>query len=148
MTLVRWKPFGDIISMHDKINRLFEDAYHKDVGKYQDSLASWYPATDIFETKDDYVFKLELPGLSKEDINIEFSDNTLSIKGERKEEKEVKKENYHRIESYTGTFSRSFNLPKNVDANKINATMKDGILELRIAKAEEKKTKAIPITVK
>jgi HSP20 family protein len=148
MTLVRWKPFGDIISMHDKINRLFEDAFQKDVDTFQDSLSSWYPTTDIYETKDDYVFKLELPGLSKEDINIEFNDNTLSIKGERKEEKEVKKENYHRLESYSGTFSRSFNIPKNVDPNKINATMKDGILELRIAKAEEKKTKAIPITVK
>jgi HSP20 family protein len=134
--------------MHDKINRLFEDAFQKDVDKYQDSFTSWYPAADIYETKDDYVFKLEVPGLSKEDINIECNGNTLSIKGEKKEEKEVKKENYHRIESYCGTFARSFNLPKNVDPNKIDANMKDGILELRIAKAEEKKTKAIPITVK
>jgi HSP20 family protein len=148
MTLVRWKPFGDLISMHDKINRLFEDAFQKDVDKYQDSLTSWYPAADIYETKNDYVFKLEIPGLSKEDINIECNGNTLSIKGEKKEETEVKKENYHRIESYCGTFARSFNLPKNVNPNKIDAAMKDGILELRIAKAEEKKTKAIPITVK
>ena len=148
MTLVRWKPFGDLISMHDKINRLFEDAFQKDAGTYQDPLTSWYPAADIYETKDDYVFKLEVPGLSKDDINIECNGNTLSIKGEKKEEKEVEKENYHRIESYCGTFSRSFNLPKNVDPNKTNANMKDGILELRIAKAEEKKTKAIPITVK
>ncbi len=148
MTLVRWKPFGDMISIHDKINRLFDDALHKDFDKFQDSFTSWYPSTDIYETKDAYVFKLEVPGLSKEDINIEFNDNTLSVKGEKKEEKEVKKENYHRIESFSGTFSRSFNLPKNVDANKIDAAMKDGVLELRIAKAEEKKTKAIPITVK
>jgi HSP20 family protein len=147
MTLVRWKPFGDMLSMHSKINRLFEDAFRQDYDR-EDSLASWYPATDIYETKDYYVFKLEVPGLAKEDINIELNDNTLFIKGERKEEKEVDKENYHRIESWRGTFSRSFSIPKNVETGKVNAAMKNGILELRIPKAEEKKAKAIPITVK
>lgn len=148
MPAIRWRPFGDLLSIHDKINRLFEDQFSRDLGKGTESLASWYPTTDIFETKDDYVLKLEVPGLSKEDVNIEFCNNTLTIKGEKKEEKEVKKENYHRIESYCGSFSRLFNLPQNVDVKKINATMKDGILELRIAKAEQKKATAIPITAK
>lgn len=148
MTLVRWKPFGDLVSMHDKIDPLFEDSFHKDFDKGTDSLTSWCPVTDIFETKDEYIFKMEVPGLSNDDINVELDDNTLSIKGEKKGEKEVKKEDYHRIESYNGTFSRSFSLPRNVDAKKINAFKNEGILELRIAKAEEKKTKTIPITVK
>lgn len=146
MTLVRWKPFGDLVSMHDRINRLFEDAF-KGAEHSADPLASWYPAADIYETKDDYVFKLEVPGLSKDDIKIELNNNTLSIAGEKKEENEVKKENFHRIESYTGKFSRSFTLPRNIDPKKVNANMKNGILELHIPKAEEQKTQAIPITV-
>lgn len=149
MTLARWKPFGDLVSMHGKINRLFEDAFGKDdMDRGYASLDSWYPVTDIFETKDDYVFKMEVPGLAKDEINIEFSDNSLHVKGERKETKEVERENYHRIESWAGSFSRSFSLPRDTDAAKINAEMKNGILELRIAKAEEKKAKAIPIKVK
>ena len=133
--------------MHDKINRLFQDAFY-DFDQGGDSLTSWYPAADIFETKDDYVFKLEVPGLSKDDVNIELNDNTLTIKGEKKEEKEIKKENYHRIESSSGKFSRSFTLPRNIDTKKVNAKMEEGILELRVAKAEDKKAKAIPISIK
>lgn len=146
MTLMRWKPFGDLVSMHSKINRLFDDAF-SDLGKDRESFASWYPATDIYETKDDYVFKLEVPGLAKDDINVELNNNTLTIKGEKKESKEVKKEDYHRVESFTGSFSRSYTLPRNIDAKKIKASMKDGILELRLAKAEEAKPKSIAIDV-
>jgi len=145
MNLVTWKPFGDFMSMPRRINRLFGDTFFKDFDKETDTLAQWYPSTDIYETKDDYVFKLEVPGLKKEDINIEFNENTLSIKGERKGEREVKKEDYHRIESCSGTFSRSFSLPNNIDPKKISANMENGVLELRVAKAEEKKPKAITI---
>ena len=148
MALVRWKPFGDLFSMHERINRLFEDEYRRDLPESTESLASWYPATDVYETKDGYVFKMEIPGLAKDDINVEFNNNVLSVKGEKKEDKEVEKENYHRIESYSGSFSRSFTLPRDADPAKINAALKDGILELKIAKAEEKKAKAISINVK
>jgi HSP20 family protein len=148
MTLVQWKPFGDLLSMQERVNRLFEDEHRRSLAGSAESLGSWYPATDIFETKDNYVFKMEVPGLTKEDIDVEFHNHVLSIKGEKKEEKEVEKENYHRIESYSGAFTRSFSLPKDADADKIEASMKDGILELRVAKAEEKKAKAISIDVK
>jgi HSP20 family protein len=133
------------MSMPKRINRLFGDTFFNDFDKETDTLSQWYPATDIYETKDGYVFKLELPGLKKEDINIELNENTLSIKGERKEEKEVKKEDYHQIESCSGTFSRSFALPHNIDPKKIDAKMKNGVLELHVAKAEEKKPKTITI---
>lgn len=146
MSIAQWKPFGDLMSIHDRIHRFFDDEF-KDAEKGSDSLATWYPTTDIYETKDDYVFKLEVPGLNKDDINVEFCDNNLSIKGERKEEKEVEEENYHRVERYSGSFSRSFTVPRDTDGSKIKASMKDGILELRIPKAEEKKTKAIPISI-
>jgi HSP20 family protein len=148
MTITKWQPFGNLLTLHDRINRLFEDEFHKDWGRGTGSLESWYPAADIYETKDEYVFKLEVPGLAKEDLNVEFNDNVLSIKGEKKKEKDVKEESYHRIESFSGSFSRSFTLPRNADAGKINASMKNGVLELKISKAEEKKAKAIAIDVK
>ena len=147
MNLVSWKPmrhFGDWFSRDKQISRLFDEAFG-DTG--EETMPTWYPAADIYETKDDYVFKLEVPGLNKDDIKIELKDHTLSIKGEKKEEKEVKKDDYHRIESYSGTFSRSFALPKDIDAAKVNASLKDGVLELRVAKAEEQKPKAIPISL-
>lgn len=148
MTITKWQPFGNLLTLHGRINRLFEDEFHKDWERGTGSLESWYPAADIYETKDEYVFKLEVPGLAKEDLNVEFNDNVLSIKGEKKKEKDVKEENFHRIESFSGSFSRSFTLPRNADAGKINASMKNGVLELRISKAEEKKAKAIAIDVK
>jgi HSP20 family protein len=138
------RPFGDWFSRNKPISRLFDEAFGD---TDTETLPSWYPAADIYETKDDYVFKLEVPGLNKDDIKVELKDHTLSINGEKKEEKEVKKDDYHRIESYSGTFSRSFVLPKDIDAKKVNASMKDGVLELRVAKAEEQKSKAIPITL-
>ncbi|MCP4152960.1 MAG: Hsp20/alpha crystallin family protein [bacterium] len=151
MNLVRhkpWKPFGDFISMQNYINRMFSDAHYgntKSEAQQDTENDSWSPATDILETENGYVFRLEVPGINKEDISIEFNDNTLLVKGERKADEEIDQESYHRIESYSGTFSRSFSLPKTIDSTKINATMKDGILELEVAKAEEMKPREIPI---
>lgn len=144
MNLVSWRPFGDLFSRNRQISRFFDEAFG-DTGN--ETLPTWHPAADIYETKEDYVFKLEIPGLKKDDINIELKDHTLSIKGEKKEEKEVEKDVYHRIESYSGTFSRNFVLPQDIDAKKVNASMKDGVLVLRVAKAEEQKPKSIPISL-
>lgn len=148
MTIVRWRPFSDLTNLHGRINQLFEREFRRDDEDDNLSVGAWTPPADIYETKDEYVFKLELPGISKEDVNVEFENDTLIIKGERKEEKEVKKESYHRVERCCGSFIRSFSIPKHVDAKKINATMKEGILELRVPKVEESKAKAIPINVK
>jgi len=138
---------NDLASLHDSINRLFENSYYGNSEKESGAVANWYPPTDIYETKDGYVLKLEVPGLKKEDLNVEMKGNVLTIKGERKEEKEIKEENYHRIESFCGTFCRSFSLPENIDAESIAAAMKDGVLELKIAKAEDKKTKNVAIDI-
>ncbi len=147
MTLTKFKPFGNLMDMNRQVNRMFGDFFDREWQQEETAAhPTWYPPTDIYETDDDYVFRLEVPGLGKEDINIELNDNTLSVKGERKEEDEVKKDDYHRVESYYGSFSRSFRLPKNVDAKKANANIKDGILELRVSKAEEAKPKAITIS--
>ena len=150
MTLVNWTPFGELNSMNKCLNRFFDRPFtgrDEDSRKDADCLATWHPTTDIYDTKDNYVLKMELPGLKKEEVNIEFENNTLSVSGERKEEKDVKKDDYHWTERYNGKFHRAFRLPKNVDGEKINASMKDGILELKVAKPEEKKPKDISIAV-
>ncbi len=147
MTLLKWQPYRDWSNLQRRFNQLFENEFPQDVDNTSISTCCWTPATDIYESKDEYVLKVELPGLAKDDVSIEFENGTLTINGERKEEKEVKEENYHRTERYYGTFSRSFRLPKNVDEKKIGARMKDGILELKVPKAEEVKAKAIPINV-
>jgi len=149
MTLVRWNPFYELKKLSDSINQLFDENYLTEGEKGSGlSLTSWSPSTDIYETKDEYVFKIEVPGMNKDDVKVEFTEDTLTIKGERKEDKEIKKENFHRIERFFGSFQRSFTLPKNIDEKKIKAELKDGILELRVPKVEKSKTKAIPITIK
>lgn len=145
MTLLRWQPQRDFTSLRRRFNQMFENDYFH--GEEDTAISCWTPATDIFESKDDFVLKVELPGISKDDVNIEFENGILTINGERKEEKEVKEEDLHRVERCYGTFSRSFRLPKNVNDKKISAKMKDGILELKVPKAEEVKAKAIPINV-
>lgn len=148
MNFIRMRrPYGDLLDMYNKINRLFE---HDLLGEDREqSMATncWVPATDIYETKDDYVFKVELPGITKEDIKVEVNGDNLVIKGERKEEKDVKQDQYHRTERICGSFMRNFQLPKNADGQKLSASMKDGILELRLPKREESKPKAIPINI-
>ena len=148
MTLVRWKPYRDFYNIQERFNRLLQSDFFKDADSDDISTSAWSPATDIYETEKEYVFKLEVPGLSRDNIQIEFKQDTLIVKGERNEETEVKKEDYHRIERCCGSFTRSFHIPQNIDDKKIEATMKEGILELRIPKKEEAQTKAIPIKIK
>jgi len=114
----------------------------------EETRPSWVPATDIFDTEDNYVLKMEIPGFAKDELDIEFKDSVLSVKGERKaEEKKSEEENYHWVERNSGGFARSFRFPRNVDVKKIDASLKDGILELRVAKPEETKPRTVPISV-
>lgn len=110
------------------------------------SAVSWYPPTDIYKTEDDYVFNVELPGLNKKDVTIEFENDTLSVKGERKKETEGEKDGYHWTERTNGKFYRAFRLPKNVDGKKINAEMKNGILQVRVPQPEQIKPRSISIS--
>ncbi len=147
MNLTHWKPFRELTPMYNRMNRIFDDEFLKDFGfgNFNETVAGWNPAADVMENKDEYIFKLEVPGVAREDINVEFHENTLTVKGERKAETDVKEEDIHRIERFSGSFSRSFTLPGESDSDKIEARLKDGVLELRIPKAEEKKAKSIPI---
>ena len=145
-TLREWDPFGEISSLHREMDWLFSH-YLGRVGSEEEGLAprAWAPAVDIYETDEKMVIKVELPGLKKEDIDIEVRDSTLTLKGERKFEKEIKRENYHRVERAYGSFQRSFTLPSTVKQEAIEASFKEGILEISLPKAEEVKPKKLAI---
>lgn len=148
MALVRWEPFKDLLSIHDRMNRLFEDTFYRGKGLEEElTKGTWTPSVDIYETQEDIVLKAELPGLEQKDISIEVRDNTLTLRGEKKFEKEVKEENYHRIERSYGTFQRMFTLPDTVQQDKVKAKFKDGVLEIIMPKVEKAKPKLIKVDV-
>ncbi len=148
MAIVRWDPFRDLISIQDRMNRLFEQTLARTREEEGIAASTWMPAVDIYETPDQVVMKAELPGLTREDIEINVRDNTLSLRGQRKFEKDVKEENYLRIERAYGSFQRSFTLPVTIQQDKIKAVFRDGVLELTLPKAEEARPQQIKIDVK
>lgn len=140
-----WKPFGDLWDLQDEVNRLFYGFGRR--GRGEGEAATWAPLVDIYEDKESVKITAELPGMTQKDVKITVHDGTLTLKGERKFEQEDRKENYYRIERSYGTFARSFTLPTTVDAEKIHANMKDGVLEVLLPKKEEAKPKEIEVTV-
>ncbi len=104
------------------------------------------PSVDIFEEKGDMVIKAEMPGMSKEDVNVSITENTVTISGEKKQEEKVEKKDYYRVERSYGSFCRSFRLPENVNGDKVKASFKDGVLEVRLPKTKEGKQKKITIS--
>jgi HSP20 family protein len=136
MAIIRWRPWGSLGD--DLLSRV-------PVGHEE---CRWVPAVDISEDEDNLFVDVEVPGMKKEDIKVSLEHNVLSLKGEKKQEKEVKEENYHRWERCYGSFSRAFELPIPVEADKIKASYRDGVLHVKLPKAEEVKPKEIPIEVK
>ena len=147
MAVVRWDPFRDLNLLQDRMNRLFEDA-GRGAWRSEEPVATttWSPAVDIFETDGDIVVKAELPGMERKDIVLHLENNVLSLKGERRFEKETKEENYHRVERAYGAFSRAFSIPATVDEEKIRADYKDGVLKIVLPKKEQAKPKQIKIS--
>jgi HSP20 family protein len=127
------------------MNRLFEDAGRGWRADEPAATTSWSPSVDIYETDNEITVKAELPGLEQKDISLNLENNVLTLKGERRFEKETKQENYHRIERAYGTFSRSFAIPATVDDEKIRADYKDGVLAITLPKKEQIKPKQIKI---
>jgi len=127
-------------------NRFFEE-FFKDVPFTQESRENWMPAVDILEKEGNLILRAELPGMTEKQIDIKLEGNTLTLKGERKMENEDKKSNYHRIESFYGSFTRSFRLPDTVDAEKINAEYKNGVLTVTIPQKPEVRPREIPVSV-
>lgn len=134
------------VTLQNEVNRLFDDSFSRDLSGHAD-LATWAPAVDIYETENELVVKAELPDFQDKDIDVRITNNTLTIRGERKFEKDVKEENYLRIERAYGSFMRSFSLPNTVSAENIRADYHNGVLTLHMAKREESKPKQIKISV-
>ena len=148
MTLVRFDPFRELSTMQDRINRIFGDAYTR---RYDDDLTQrgeWFPPVDIYENANqEIVLKAELPGLAREDIDLRVENNTLTLRGERKRETEVKQEQYHRVERSYGAFSRSFSLPSRIDTEKVRAEFKEGVLSITLPVKAEAKPRQIEVAV-
>ena len=148
MAIVRWTdPIREFAHLQDRINRVFSDAY----GRNDEGLmasGTWAPPVDIYQNGDqEVVLKAELPDMTREAIDITVDNGTLTIKGEKKFDAGVKEESFHRIERRYGTFSRSFTLPRTVDAAKVAAEYKNGVLTVRLPLREEAKPRQIKVDV-
>ncbi|MBW4056020.1 MAG: Hsp20/alpha crystallin family protein [Proteobacteria bacterium] len=148
MALVKYNPLRELRTMQDQMNRLLNLSWNHDLPSEDINEGLWQPAVDIYETADSIIIKAELPDVDQKDIEVRIEDATLILKGERKHEDEVKKENYHRIERYFGSFQRSFSLPTTINQEKVVASCEKGVLTITLPKKEETKPKQINIEVK
>ena len=145
MAIIRWDPFRDMVTLRERMNKLFEDMAASRGEEKELATSSWAPAVDIYETENEVVLTAEIPGIEEKDVEIKVEDNTLTLRGERKFEKETKEENYHRIERAYGSFFRSFSLPNYVDQDKIEAQHENGVLKIRMPKRSELKPRKVKI---
>lgn len=146
MSLVRWDPFRELEALREDVNRLFQETMARP-RRESPAARTWAPPVDVAEDENNIIVKAELPGMKREDIDIELTGDTLTIRGERKFEAEDKKENYVRVERAYGKFQRSFTLGVPVKTNEVKASYKNGLLEIVIPKAEEVKPKKVDVTV-
>jgi HSP20 family protein len=142
---MRWDPFRDLLSIQEEMNQLFNRAFGRSFGETGETARVWAPALDISERKDAYVVTVEVPGVKQEDIDITLEDGLLTIAGERKQTQESSDEQFHRVERRYGAFRRSITLPSQVQADAIEASYDNGVLEVLLPKAEEAKPKKITV---
>jgi HSP20 family protein len=152
--LAPWRPFRNLTHWDRDIERMMEDFFGRRTRSRwperwfgADEMEISAPAVDVFEDKDDIVVKAELPGIEKDNIEVNLTDHHLTIKGEKKKEEEVKDEHYYRSERSYGSFMRTVELPKDVHADKVKASFRNGILEVRLPKTEDAKAKEIKVKV-
>ncbi|MCP4230828.1 MAG: Hsp20/alpha crystallin family protein, partial [bacterium] len=145
MAIVRWSPFRDMMRLRTDMDHFFDEMVPRREGETEGGV--WLPALDVSETEDEIRVKVEIPGVEKDDINLSINDNVLIIKGEKNMKKEVEGEDFHRIERVYGNFYRAIELPVLVDADKISAAFKNGILNIVLPKADEVKPKEIAIEI-
>jgi HSP20 family protein len=155
MPVERWRPFRfervdpfrDLLDVQNQMNRVFDDVFGSRAQPSALLDRVWAPAIDIYETKDELVVTAELPGLKEKDIHLSIVDNVLSLRGQRAPAADVKEEHYHRIERWSGNFERHVQLPMPVQADKVKANYREGVLEIRLPKIEESKPREIKIEV-
>jgi HSP20 family protein len=144
--LTRFYPYRELNTLQDRVNRLFHESFS---GGRDESLAasSFAPAVDVYEDEHNVTLKIEVPGIDEKDIDVHVENNTLTVHGERKFEKEEKEENYRRVERQYGSFSRTFTLPNTVDTENVSADYEKGVLKIKLAKKAEAKPKQIKVNV-
>lgn len=146
MAITRFDPFREFTTLQERMNRLFGDVYLRD--EELSGRGAWVPPVDIYETEQhDLIVKVELPDMAREDIDVTVEHNTLTIKGQKKAPADVKEEHYRRIERSYGAFSRSFTLPNTVDAAKVSADYRNGVLTVKLPFREEARPRTINVEV-
>ena len=144
-----WDPFRDLEAIQNEMNRMFDSSLvrwgDRDTGLLE---GAWSPAIDIYDSKDNVMVKADIPGMKKDEIDVSVHGDTLILKGEKKQEKETKEKDFVRTERFCGSFNRAIRLPSEVDAAKVNASYKNGVLELVLPKKEESKPKQLKIDIK
>jgi HSP20 family protein len=148
MAIVRWDPFDAFLGAQEDLNRMFRRGWLRTPDEQDLSEgAKWAPSVDICETGDSLVVEAELPGMDPKDIDVTVDDGVLTVKGERKHEKEVTEENYHRVERAYGLFQRSVRLPSEAETGKVKATYDAGVPRVTVPKAELRKPESVPVTI-
>ena len=145
MVVTRWEPLKDLMALQERMNKLFDETFSR--GAQDVDVGAWSPPVDIMEQGDEIIIKMEIAEVEQKEIDIKVEGNALTIKGERKLEEGIKREDYLRLERPYGTFSRSFSLPTTVDHKKVKANHKNGILRIVLPKKEETKPKQIKVEV-
>lgn len=140
--MTRWEPFREMARLQDEVSRMFEDRLYR-----AGESVGWTPACDIYEDDESVTLRFELAGIDSKDVDVRFENGVLTLKGERKLEKAERKENYHRVELAYGTFTRSFSLPGTVDAERIRAESRNGVLTIVLPKRAEARPRSIQVKV-
>ena len=144
--LTRWEPFRDVGEIQHEVNRLFDNFFGRPA-TLQAAERTWVPLCDMHETKDDLYVTLEVPGIREKDVHVAITGDLLTVKGERRWDKELKDDSFHRVERVYGKFERAVPLPVPVQADKVKASYRDGVLEIKLPKAEEVRPKEIKIDI-
>ncbi|WP_243370941.1 Hsp20/alpha crystallin family protein [Geotalea sp. SG265] len=147
MALVKYNPFKDLRAMQEEMNHLLDLAWNRESGEELNE-GIWQPPVDIYENPETVVIKAEVPDIDQKDIEVRIENNTLTLRGERKQNTDIRKENYHRVERYFGTFQRSFTLPENIAQDQVQASCDRGVLTIVLPKMEETKPKKIKVEIK
>ena len=147
MPIIRWDPFQELNLITNRMNRLFQDTYGRGSTEENLTTCAVVPPVDIYEDEHNITLKIEVPGIEQKDIDVRLENNTLTVRGERKFEKEEKEENFHRVERRYGSFYRAFTLPNTVDTDSVKADYDNGLLKITLAKKAEAKPKQIKVNV-
>ncbi len=145
MAVVRWRPLNDMVTVQDEINRAFDDFWRHSRRGGLAAPEAWWPAVDIRENENEFRLVAELPGLTKDDVKISYTDNVLTLRGEKKSETREENENWHQVERSFGAFERSFHLTTPVDPAKVKARFENGVLTVTLPKAENARPREIEI---